>query len=234
MVFGTVDNAVYLYGLYRDDHIRMWSGKTGQCIAILNCVPNSLETRTRGCKHIASSLNKDLALSTFSLSRLKCHCILIHFNFILTLFLLARSNLLRKAASDLLCVFLENAKGSEFVTIRVVNDGTSVSLQHINVIPSPEFDLVEFDVTPKRIWGLWCNSQGEYNVSSYSLDASGGYKWSSAGLECLAERKIEPGSDPRHAFCSYIFYPGRFQRDVIDRALVVSLFITKFPKKLFN
>lgn len=122
----------------------------------------------------------------------------------------------------MLCAFLCSARGSEFVTIRVVNDGTSITLQQINVIPSQEFDLIEFDVNHKRIWGLWCNSQGEFNVSSYSLVSNGGYNWTSAGLEILPERKIEAGSDPRQAFCSYIFYPGRFQREVIDRALVVS------------
>lgn len=59
MVFGTIDNVVYLYGLYRDDHIRMWSAKTGQCVSIVNCVPNALETRTRGCKFysLAYALN---------------------------------------------------------------------------------------------------------------------------------------------------------------------------------
>lgn len=134
----------------------------------------------------------------------------------------ARNNLLRKAAQNMLCAFLCNARGSEFVTIRVVNNGPSIALQQINVIPSPEFDLIEFDVNEKRIWGLWCNSQGEFIVSSYSLIPNGGYTWSSAGLEILPERKIEPGSDPRQAYCSYIFYPGRFQREVIDRALVVS------------
>lgn len=103
-----------------------------------------------------------------------------------------------------------------------MNEGTVITLQQINVIPAPEFDLIEFDVDSKRIWGLWCNSQSEFNVSSYSLVSNGGYNWSSAGLEILPERKIEAGSDPRQAYCSYIFYPGRFQRDVIDRALVVS------------
>lgn len=49
MIFGEVDDAMYLYGLYRDDHIRMWSVKSGQCVSIVNCVPNALETRARGC-----------------------------------------------------------------------------------------------------------------------------------------------------------------------------------------
>lgn len=50
MVFSEISNTVYLFGLYRDDHIRMWSTKNGQCIAVVNCVPNPTEARTRGGK----------------------------------------------------------------------------------------------------------------------------------------------------------------------------------------
>lgn len=50
MVFGVIESIVYLYGMYRDDHIRMWSAKTGQCVSVVNCVPNNSETRARGCK----------------------------------------------------------------------------------------------------------------------------------------------------------------------------------------
>lgn len=96
-------------------------------------------------------------------------------------------------------------------------------MQRVNVVPAPEFDLIEFDVNVNRIWGLWCNSQGEFNVSSYALVSNGGCNWSTAGMETLPERKIEPGNDPRLTYCAYIFYPGRFQREVIDRALTVSL-----------
>lgn len=134
---------------------------------------------------------------------------------------LAQNNLLRKASSDILCAYLCNAGGSEFVLVRMVQDQGTVILQKVGVTSAPKFDLVEFDVNVKRIWGLWCNSQGEFNVSSYSFQCNDSCEWSSAGLETLPERKIETGCDPRHSFCSYIFYPGRFQRDVIDRALKV-------------
>lgn len=53
MVFGTIGDTEYLYGLYRDDHIRMWSVKTGQCVSIVNCVPNAQEIRARGCKNFS-------------------------------------------------------------------------------------------------------------------------------------------------------------------------------------
>lgn len=122
----------------------------------------------------------------------------------------------------MLCAFLSNTNGSEFITIRIGFDGSAFALQRVNVITAPEFDLIEFDVNENRIWSLWCNSQGDFNVSSYSLISNGGCSWSTAGLEILPERKIEPGTDPRQAYCSYIFHPGRFQRGVIDRALTVS------------
>lgn len=122
----------------------------------------------------------------------------------------------------MLCAFLCNSNGSEFITIRIVEDGNSFTLQRVDLIPAPEFDLVEFDINDNRIWGLWCNSQGEFNVSSFSLLPNNGSNWVSAGLEALPERKIEQAIDPRQAYCSYIFYPGRFQREVIDRALIVS------------
>lgn len=65
---------------------------------------------------------------------------------------------------------------------------------------------------------------GEFNVSSFSLVSIQTSDWVSAGLEMLPERfiKVEQGMDPRQAYCAYIFYPGRFQRDVIDKALIVS------------
>lgn len=121
----------------------------------------------------------------------------------------------------MLCAFLCNANGSEFVTVRVNNDQGTFTLQQIDVISAPEFDLIEFDVNAKRIWGLWCSSQREFNVSSYAFVSNGSCDWSTASLDTLQERKIESGTDPRQAYCSYIFYPGRFQREVIDRALKV-------------
>lgn len=81
--------------------------------------------------------------------------------------------------------------------------------------------MVEFDINLNRIWGLWCNSQGEYNISSYLLVANAESNWTTAALETLPERKLNNEIDPRQANCSYIFYPGQFQRDVIDRALTM-------------
>lgn len=69
------------------------------------------------------------------------------------------------------------------------------------------------------------NFPGEFNVSSFSLMPNNSSDWVTAGLENLPDHdiKVEPGMDPRQAYCTYIFYPGRFQRDVIDKALIVCI-----------
>lgn len=136
-------------------------------------------------------------------------------------FFAAQNNLLRRASPDTLCAFLCNSIGSKFVTFQTIREGVNYSIHRINTIPAPEFDLIEFDVNESRIFGLWCNSQGEFNATGYSLLPNSEANWTSAAMELLPERKIEPETDPRQTYCSYIFYPGRFQREVIDRALVM-------------
>lgn len=61
------------------------------------------------------------------------------------------------ASPEMLCAFLSSPIGSEFVTVRIVVESNTYALHRINTIPAPQFDLVEFDVSPSRIWGLWCN-----------------------------------------------------------------------------
>lgn len=128
---------------------------------------------------------------------------------------------MRSASFDITCAFLCNSIGSKFIIFRTVKESSGFSLQIAATVPAPEFDLIEFNINLNRIWGLWCNSQGEYNISSYLLVPNAESNWTSAALETLPERKIKDEIDPRQANCSYLFYPGQFQRDIIDRALVM-------------
>lgn len=78
----------------------------------------------------------------------------------------AQTNTLRRVSADTICAFLCSSTGSEFVTLRTIsNGGSNYSLQQIDFIPAPEFDLVEFDINENRIWGLWCNSQGIFECN---------------------------------------------------------------------
>lgn len=77
-------------------------------------------------------------------------------------------------------------------------------------------------MTSNRIWALWCNSEGEFDVSSICLEVGGQINWVSVGLEIAPDQiNINSDADPKQEFCSYIFNPGRFQRSTIAKALVM-------------
>lgn len=142
-----------------------------------------------------------------------------------------------------LCAFLSHSLGAEFVTIRTYcSTGASdasgpdvrFTLQRGACIPAPPNDLVDFELDTQRLWALWCNAHGDFNVASYPLhanasgnhgsaDAAGVLCWQTAILEPIVEpvHAIDATADPKETFCSHIFHPGRFQRDVIAKALVM-------------
>lgn len=129
--------------------------------------------------------------------------------------------LLKKAAPDMLCAFLCNQESLKFATIRVEHDGMQLTLKEMNYIPAPEFHFIEFDVDPERIYGLYCNSLGEFNVTICLLNPEKGYNWSSR-LEISPVHKIEARTDPEKIYCYHIFGSGLFRTEDIQQALVVS------------
>lgn len=135
----------------------------------------------------------------------------------------AQQNCLRRQPDGTLCTFLSYSLGAEFVTIRTDWDGESrYQLVRTSVIQAPQYDLVDFEVDERRVWALWCNAQGEFNVSSYSLVPGFGLNWVNAPLETPADAiQHEPTTDPKDVYCAHIFHPGKFQRNVIAKALVV-------------
>lgn len=210
LLFSDLGGQTFLHALYRDDNIRMWSTKTGQCLATVNCLPDGKESRTQGRNdtHI-------LVLHA------KVASLLIVFFFTFS----AQTNSIRRASETTLCAFLCHSLGSEFVTLQIQWDGNNTySLVRTKLIAAPQYDLVDFEINDSRIWALWCNSQGEFNVSSFFLTPGYSINWVPAALESPPDRysvSVEHGMDPRHTFCSYIFHPGKFQRSVIAKALVV-------------
>lgn len=143
-------------------------------------------------------------------------------------FIAAQSNVLRKINDTSFCAFLSHSSGSEFVCLQLqINSGNNnaLSLQRRKIISSPQLDLTDFDVCDSRIWGLWSNAEGEFSISSFSLVRGMGMNWVSAAMEPPPDRYclgMEQGMDPREAYCSYIFHPGKFERTVIAKALFVS------------
>uniref|UniRef100_A0A1I8PEF6 Nuclear pore complex protein Nup160 homolog n=1 Tax=Stomoxys calcitrans TaxID=35570 RepID=A0A1I8PEF6_STOCA len=136
-----------------------------------------------------------------------------------------QSNALRKISDTSFCAFLSHATGSEFVCLDLHIDPSSssgLSLQRRKIIAAPQLDLTDFDVCNSRIWALWSNAEGEFSISSFSLMRGMGMNWVSAAMEPPPDRYclgMEQGMDPREAYCSYIFHPGKFERSVIAKAL---------------
>lgn len=53
-VFDTIGGEIVLYALYRDNNIRMWSAKTGQCLSVLNILMDNDERSSIGSMYLKS------------------------------------------------------------------------------------------------------------------------------------------------------------------------------------
>lgn len=157
----------------------------------------------------------------------------------------AQQNLLRRSTAPgngtttTLCAFLSHSLGAEFVTIRCgISPSTRESpdanagfhMQRVACIPAPPNDLVDFELSGQRLWALWCTAHGDFTVASYALGAppaagAAALCWQNATLEQPFEQPSPIGlahsADPKETYCASIFYPGRFQRDVIAKALLM-------------
>ncbi|XP_070491725.1 nuclear pore complex protein Nup160 homolog [Chironomus tepperi] len=185
MVFDTVGGENVLYALYRDNHIRMWSTRTGQCLFTLNIFKDNDERRSQG----------------------------------------TQNNILKKSTtSTSICVFLSYGNGSEFQLLKPTWDGAnSFSIVPTNLITAPQFDLVDFELTDQKLWGLWCNSEGDMHISTYILEPASMECWRTAILEGISgkRRTVEAEMDAKHIYCSNIFRPGKFQASTISKALMM-------------
>uniref|UniRef100_W8B7B0 Nuclear pore complex protein Nup160 n=1 Tax=Ceratitis capitata TaxID=7213 RepID=W8B7B0_CERCA len=136
-----------------------------------------------------------------------------------------QSSVLRKINDTSVCAFLSHSNRSEFLCIDIhIDEATSagLSLSYRKSIPAPLLDLADFAVTESRIWALWTNAEGEFSISNYPLIRFLGMSWSLAALEPPPDRYCignEHSSDPREAYCNYIFQRGKFEREVIAKAL---------------
>jgi Nucleoporin Nup120/160 len=142
---------------------------------------------------------------------------------------LAQNNILKKSTtSTTICIFLSYANSSEFQLFKPTWDGSNnFSIVHTNLITAPQFDLIDFELSDQKLWGLWCNSEGDMHISAYSLVQPVSMEcWRTAILEgiCGKQRSIEAEMDAKHIYCSSIFRPGKFQSSTISKALMVSDF----------
>ena len=113
------------------------------------------------------------------------------------------------------------------------NDGQWV-LDHLATIFSPDYDLIDFAVTPAgHLMALWTDPDGfpvvRYARFSGSGSGGSGSRWTTVSLE----EPINPDfqarisglsvlSDPRQAYLSQLFYPGRFSMQTLAKTVSVS------------
>lgn len=89
-------------------------------------------------------------------------------------------------------------------------------------------DLVDFSFTFTQIWtmsrGKDCECQVYY--TKITTNTEPGVPWMPAILDPMLNQQEVPYNcdyvDPREAYLNYIFYPGRFPLNVINKALNVS------------
>lgn len=120
-----------------------------------------------------------------------------------------------------ICAFLNfSTGGCEFKTFETFPEPNGhFTLALTSTIPAPQFDLVDYQLVKNRIWALWCNSDGEFDVSTICLSA-GSINWVSVALEMGPDQSdINSNVHARQDYCSYIFSPGRFQAVTIAKAL---------------
>ncbi|XP_017110346.1 nuclear pore complex protein Nup160 homolog [Drosophila elegans] len=135
-----------------------------------------------------------------------------------------QNNQLRKISDQNFCLFISHDNLAEFICVSIKPDADEASGLNLvqNSVAAPQMNLVDFDATSTHIWALWSNAEGDFHVSAIYLGSNNSIKWVSAALEPPPDRyclTMEQGVDPRESYCSYIFHPGRFDRNVIAKAL---------------
>lgn len=147
----------------------------------------------------------------------------------------SQSHMLRKSSSEesefLLAIYLNVSSESEFHIFRSAFEGSHLSFSKINSLYCPNKGvLVDFALTPTRIWSVW-GIEGAFAFHSVytavlNVEKSVGLHWMPVTLEPLPdpEQPVDDSSDkdPRQIYMQYIFHPGRFPVHVIRKALSVS------------
>lgn len=90
-----------------------------------------------------------------------------------------------------------------------------------STIMAPHYDLIDFDITDTKIWGVWCNTEGSTHISTCLLDPEKEQLWTKSALELTGKILSLTEGDPESIYCAYIFQPGRFQIETMIKALTV-------------
>lgn len=66
-----------------------------------------------------------------------------------------------RKSNSLIGVFLVYSDSSEFIILRAApDDSGNVCLVKESFILAPNYDLIDFKMSDRMIWALWCNAGG--------------------------------------------------------------------------
>lgn len=83
---------------------------------------------------------------------------------------------------------------------------------------------MDFSLDSKRLWAVWRDTEGECCVKSACLDNHCRGEWMRTVLNPPLDPEyipVDPDVDPKQAYVSFIFHPGRFPLSVISKALSI-------------
>lgn len=219
LVIHPVHNDVYVFALCKDHKIRMWLTSSHECVMVADVLAH---TSTKSAGGSGGSVH------TQQSSMLQQG---------------AQNHLLRKITGDSSCkggfalaVFLCFAQHSQFCVFRPVRTDGQFGLKHLATVYAPEFDLIDFTVTPQgRLVGLWTNPDGvpvlryaNFGASQSEEGCSSAAKtaWSEVTLEEPLDPEFNPQTgdsqfDPRQAYLQQLFYPGRFSIQTLAKTVSI-------------
>lgn len=211
LVIHPVQNDLYVFALCKDHKIRMWLASTYDCVMVVDVI--NMAGGGEGSMSGNASVQKTL----------------LHQG--------AQSHILRKVSdpqrkgSFALAVFLCFAQHSQFCVFRPVRVDGQFKLKPLATVYAPEFDLIDFAVTPSGyLVALWTNPDGLpvlrytcFNSDLGGMDSRTG--WSNVYLEEPLDADFSPPEntqyDPRQAYLHQIFYPGRFSMQTLAKTVSI-------------
>eukprot|EP00095_Tigriopus_kingsejongensis_P000570 snap_masked-scaffold372_size192401-processed-gene-0.15 protein:Tk00570 transcript:snap_masked-scaffold372_size192401-processed-gene-0.15-mRNA-1 annotation:"nuclear pore complex protein nup160-like protein" len=200
-------NDVYIFGLCKDHKIRMWSSSTFDCVMVEDVLSYSAADPSQVQPGSQTHLMRkvvDVTSKRFALA-----------------------------------LFLCFSQHCQFCIIRPQMVDGQFQLDHLATVHAPELDLVDFQVSPSHLWALWTNQEGEpvlkyTTFSSSSSDKTTG--WNNVVFEDELDPDFAPygpGIDPRQAYLTQLFAPGRFSIQTLAKTVSIyrrSLDITSIPE----
>ncbi|XP_049540896.1 nuclear pore complex protein Nup160 homolog isoform X1 [Anopheles darlingi] len=135
-----------------------------------------------------------------------------------------------RGSNSLVALYFSFQTFSEFIILRPEGTKDSLVLRNAGTIMAPNFDLIDFKLTDRWLWALWCNAEGEMQTLAYALTADerlaekDANVWLPVVLENATESElpvVDAGTDMRDLYCNRIFHSGLFPDKVIRKTLTM-------------